>query len=415
MGINSPRQTIRRPKHIENPKDVQYILSLTEEQAAEKDTIMELFADFGDGPRFNTYDTIDIPKGAYGKSKKNKSQFTTTIGLYIFNKGCIEDLSDVLGYINEPITADKYDEINEMISYARLEDKITIQQLKDFIMQSQIYMSCTSALAPSHTMTLILASEAIEKKKAELIKNKYGEAIKNKDIKAMDALDKELLDYAKELLKDDPSADMFNSGARSSWGNNFRNMYVTRGAVRLTDGSFDIVTSSYMSGLDKEDLVKANDAAVGGPFSRAVKTKEGGYTEKKILYGLQHVKVLPKGSDCRTNRTITVTLTKSNIKGWMYSFVKQGDNLIEITSDNKDKFINKTVKLRFSALCESKNGICEKCAGTLFNRLGINNVGLACDSFGSRLKNTAINFLSHYYSNIVLNNSLNCWKMLMAL
>ena len=34
----------------------------------------------------------------------------------------------------------------------------------------------------------------------------------------MYALDKELLDYAKELLKDDPSADMFNSGARSSWG-----------------------------------------------------------------------------------------------------------------------------------------------------------------------------------------------------
>ena len=145
-----------------------------------------------------------------------------------------------------------------------------------------------------------------------------------------------------------------------------------------------------MSGLAKEDLVKANDAAVGGPYSRAVKTKEGGYTEKKILYGLQHVKVLPKGSDCHTNRTITVTLTNKNIKGWMYSFIKQGDSLIEITSDNKDKLIGKTVKLRFSALCESKNGICEKCAGTLFNRLGINNIGLACDSFGSRLKNTAM-------------------------
>ena len=65
MGINSPRQTIRRPKHIENPKDVQYILSLTEEQAAEKDTIMELFADFGDGPRFNTYDTIENLKLKY--------------------------------------------------------------------------------------------------------------------------------------------------------------------------------------------------------------------------------------------------------------------------------------------------------------------------------------------------------------
>ena len=80
MGINSPKQTLRRPKHIENPKDVEYILSLTEEQASQKDTIMELFADFGDGPSFNTYDTINIPKGSYGKTKKNKSSFTTTIG-----------------------------------------------------------------------------------------------------------------------------------------------------------------------------------------------------------------------------------------------------------------------------------------------------------------------------------------------
>ena len=146
-----------------------------------------------------------------------------------------------------------------------------------------------------------------------------------------------------------------------------------------------------MSGLSKEDLVKANDAAVGGPYSRAVKTKEGGYREKQILYGLQHVKVLKPGSDCGTNRTINVTLTKKNIKNWMYSFVKQGSNLVEITSDNKDKFIGKTVKMRYFSLCESKNGICEKCAGTLFNRLGITNVGLASDIFGSRLKNTSIN------------------------
>lgn len=410
MGINAPKHVVRKPKHITNPKDIEYILSLTEDQAAAKNTIMDLFADFGDGPRFNTYDIIEIPKGSYGKTKKNKNQFTTTVGLYVFNKGCIEDMSDVLGYINEPITADKYDEINELISYAKLEDKITVRQLKDFIIQSQIYMSCTSALSPSHTMVLLLISDKIEAKKKQLLKDKYGEAIKNKDIKAMDALDKELLDYAKELLKDDPSVDMFNSGARSSWGNNFKNMYVSRGTVKLTDGSFDMVTSSYMSGLSKEDLVKANDAAVGGPYSRAVKTKEGGYTEKKILYGLQHVKVLPKGSDCGTNRTIDVTLTKKNIKNWMYSFVKQGSNLIEITSDTKDKFIGKTVKMRYFSLCESKNGICEKCAGTLFNRLGISNVGLASDIFGSRLKNTSMKQFHNTtvkFSNLDIDEAFN--------
>lgn len=404
MGVNSPKHVVRKPRHITNPKDVEYILSLSEEQAASKNVIMELFADFGNGPRFNTYDTIDIPKGSYGKTKKNKNQFTTTVGLYIFNKGCIEDMSDILGYINKTITADTYDDINELVSYAKLEDKITIKQLKDFIMQSQIYMSCTSALAPSHTMVLLLISDKIEVKKKQLLKEKYGNAIKNKDIKAMDALDKELLDYAKELLKDDPSVDMFNSGARSTWDNNFKNMYVSRGTIKLTDGSFDMITSSYMSGLSKEDLVKSNDAAVGGPYSRAVKTKEGGYNEKKILYGLQHVKVLKPGTDCGTNRTITVTLNKKNIKNWMYSFVKQGNNLIEITSDNKDKFIGKTVKLRYFGLCESKNGICEKCAGTLFNRLGISNVGLASDIFGSRLKNTS---MKAFHSSVVYFSDMN--------
>ena len=49
MGINSPKHTLRRAKHITNPKDIEYILSLTEDQAAEKSTIMDLFADFGDG------------------------------------------------------------------------------------------------------------------------------------------------------------------------------------------------------------------------------------------------------------------------------------------------------------------------------------------------------------------------------
>ena len=390
MGVNAIKHTVRKAKHITNPKDIEYILSLDSEADGSKSVIMDLFADFGNGPRFNTYDIITIPKGSYGKTKKNKNDFITTVGLYIFNKGCIEDMSDVLGYINEPITSDKYDDINKIVSYAKLEDKITIDQLRDFIMQSQIYMSCASAICPSHTMALILATNQIEKKKSQLIKDKYKDAIKNKDIKAVGNMESELLSFSKDYLKDDPSVDMYNSGARSSWGNNFKNMYISKGAIRLSDGSYDVITSSYISGLDKEDIVKSNDAAVGGPYSRAVKTKEGGYTEKQILYGLQHVKILPKGTDCKTDRTVTVTLNNKNIDGWMYSFVKQGNDLIEITSDTRDKFIGKTVKIRYSALCESKHGICEKCAGTLFNRLGINNAGLASDVLGSRLKNVSM-------------------------
>lgn len=393
MGINiNAKSEVRKAKNIINQQDVDYILSLSSEDCAKKSTIMNLFADFGNGPKFQTYDIISIPPNSYGKKKKNKKAFTTTIGLYIYNKGSLEEFSDILGYINEPITDDVYGDINQTLSYALLEDKITVEQLKDFIMQSQIYMSCTSAICPSHTMKMLLVTNEVEKEKKKLEK-KYKEGLEKKDIRAATDMNKELLDYAKNYIGDDPSADMYNSGARSSWNNNFKNMYVMKGAVKLTDGSYDIIESSYISGMDKKDFASMNDSAVGGPYSRAVNTSIGGYKEKLVLGATQHLKVGPKGSDCGTTNHIVVTLTKKNIKDWIYSFVI-GNNgrLTEITSENMNSFIGKTVKMRFSGMCKSaRNGIiCEKCASSRFNRIGITNIGLTTSIMMSSLKNASM-------------------------
>lgn len=390
MSVNNTNKTIRKSKQITDKKDIDYLINITQEEAAKKSTIMNLFADFGDGPKYNTYDTIVIPPNSYGKDKKNKNSFTTTIGLWIFNKGCLEDVSDIVGYINTPVNKKVYESINKKLSYARLEDKITVQQLKDFIMQSQIYMSCTSALSPSHTMRMLLITNEIEKKKKQLEK-KYADGIKNKDLKAIDSMEKELLDFAKEYMGDDPSMDMYNSGARSSWGNNFKNMYVMKGAVRLTDGSYDVVTSSYISGLSKEDYSKTNDSMVGGPYARAVNTQVGGYLEKQFVSAFQHLVILPEGTDCGTKRTITVELTNNNIESYMYCYiVEKSGRLVELTSDVVDNYIGKTVKMRYSSMCCAKKGICEKCAGTMFRRIGITNIGVAMSQVASTMKNASM-------------------------
>ena len=71
----------------------------------------------------------------------------------------------------------------------------------------------------------------------------------------------------------------------------------------------------------------------------------------------------------------------------MYSYVMNDDgSLTEITSKNRDKFVGKTVKLRFSSMCEAKDGICNKCAGNLFYRLGIRNIGASTPQIPSKLK-----------------------------
>ena len=132
--------TKRISKHIEKPNDVKEILELTHDRACEKSLIMDWFADYGKGPKFNPYDTIDIPKGYYGKTKKNKNEFTTTVGLWVFNKSFIEPFSDILGYINKTITNGVYGDINKKLSYALLEEKISVAELKEFINQTQILL-----------------------------------------------------------------------------------------------------------------------------------------------------------------------------------------------------------------------------------------------------------------------------------
>ena len=41
-------------------------------------------------------------------------------------------------------------------------------------------------------------------------------------------------------------------------------------------------------------------------------------------------------------------------------------------------------------MCKCKNGICEKCAGNLFNRIGITNIGVATSQIPSTLKNKSM-------------------------
>ena len=63
----------------------------------------------------------------------------------------------------------------------------------------------------------------------------YREEVLAGNALVMDKIEKELIAYGKELLKDDPTYDFFDSGAGANWKNNFKNMFVTRGAVKDPD------------------------------------------------------------------------------------------------------------------------------------------------------------------------------------
>jgi len=254
------------------------------------------------------------------------------------------------------------------------------------LMKTQKFMPFVSILSPSYTLAMLTCTKDIEKKKKELFKL-YDKEVKSGDPLIIDKIQTELLTYSRELLKDDPSMDTYDSGARGSFDNNFKNLFIMKGLVKDPDPNkgYNVATSSFMTGIKKDEYHIYANSLAAGPYARAKKTEVGGYLEKLFLSAYQHIVLDKAGSDCGTARYLTVDFSEERIQDYMYSYIVEGKELVEITSKNMDKYKNKIVKLRFFSLCEGKN-TCNKCAGNSFYRLGIKNVGMTAPQVPSRLK-----------------------------
>ena len=375
---------------ITKQEDIDYLLSL-EEKDLTISLIIELLGKFNNKRRFEPFNYIKIPPNSYGpEGKRNKNEFTTTVGLWIFNRLCIEkELFELEKYINYSVDDDVFNDIVSDITYARLEDKVPLDALKHFLLKSQILMRLTTVLAAHYDDAILSLSDKLKPLKTKLIKENK-KALEDGDEVVAEDISNQLIAQTKEILKDDDAMEIFDCKARGNIENNLKNMCMMKGAVyNNVTGKYDIATSCYMDGISKEDYHIFANSIAPGATARAIKTQIGGYWEKLLFSGFQHISISPKGSDCKTKRTIRVKLTKKNIKQYMYCFVQQGDKVIEITSDTKNQFIDKTVNLRFAALCEGED-ICEVCGSSLFRRIGIAHIGMAMSKIASTTKQRSL-------------------------
>ena len=169
----------RVSKLITKKEDVDYILSIKEEDITTS-FIMENFADFGEGPRFQPYDLIEVPVGGYGgklpngKEKRNKNKFTTGVGRLIFNKFFFEsepELLDAIGYIDDNVTKKLYGRVLNQLGYLMLEDRVSEEVYKRFCKKSQKMMPYVSILAPNHSDNMLTITKKINKRKEQLLKD----------------------------------------------------------------------------------------------------------------------------------------------------------------------------------------------------------------------------------------------------
>lgn len=339
-------------------------------------------------PKFMVYDKITIPKGRYCN---NKEPINTYVGLLIFNKYLFEEeLYPVMGYINETVDAKGVEKMDDKMSKALLDDTITPEMMGRYLDKFQWFFTISNVLSPSMTEKTASVLPEVEKKKEELFK-KHKDDVDDPIVAAN--IEKELLNTASKVIGNDPGMDLYNSGAAASYSNNYKAMFVMKGPIRDTyNGEYKTVKSCYSEGIAKDELQPHFDSLVYGAYSKGVGTQVGGYLTKKFLAAFQTVVLDRKGSDCGTKMTLTITLTKKNAGLFLYMYIVENGKLVLLDESVMDKYIGKTVHMRLPLYCLGDK-ICNHCAGELYYKLGITNVGLTTSKMtGSLLQKSMKKF-----------------------
>lgn len=375
------------------PEEKAYLLSLKPEDIT-YELGMDLFADHVkkvDGKvievksKFETNDRFVLKAGEY----MNKEDIVTTVGSFIFNKFIIEPrFAEHLGYNNNVIDADGLKDLESQLSKLLLDDKITTTDFGDYFDRIQwLGMQFHEPLSASFTMRGLKPNQKVMKRKAELVKENK-EALEKGDVMVMSAIEKELVKLAEQEVGDDPSMDLYYSGARGSISNNYKQLSIVKGPVfNKTIGKYQFIESNFFDGLKKSELSAAGTNVENGQYPKSCGTAVSGYKAKQISSLGQAVILRKDVKDCGTKGYIETVIPKSMKAKFIYRYVIDNGKLVLIDDSNIDNYVGKKVKLRSIMYCGCDSGVCMTCAGTLFEKLQIDSIGLTTTTLTGALLN----------------------------
>lgn len=255
--------------------DKNYLLSLKMEDIT-LDLLINLFAFTANkNPKFDPSDFFQLYNGTF----YNSENINTTVGRFIFNKLIMTPLlGKHIGYINVPMNGKGIGSLDDKMSTLLLDDVISPMDFTEYIDKIQwIGFATSKFLNSSLTTDLVVTTDKVRKAKEELL-IKYKDKIEAKDINTISMIENTLLDMAKEELKDLPDMEIYDSGGRGNFGNNYKQTSIARGVVKPVSNPDDLYVSmsSLSDGIPPEDLHIYADVLTSASLSRAIGTQTGG-------------------------------------------------------------------------------------------------------------------------------------------
>lgn len=322
-----------------------------------------------------------------------KDTITTTLGLLFMNRFLLEYTGIIphLGYWNKPLDSKALGLLDTLVSNLVITKKITTEINAKYVDRREMLgFQAATFLSTSISAALIRPMPDVEQRKMELFKE-YEEDLNSRDpVKQLLAANKitdELMGMVRKHLEHDPGYDLYASGD-GNLNNNYKTINVMRGEVfNSITQRFDIVESSLMGGIRKQDIPAFSNSVVAGAYPSAIGTADAGYMAKIILALLQSEHIDPDpDSDCGSVATIPFLITEKNKQFVYYRNINHNGKRVMLTLDNVDSYVGQTVQM-YSPQCCLHEGICGKCGGRVFHNLGVQNIGLLVTNVTQALLN----------------------------
>ena len=326
--------------------------------------------------RFVPSDRMTVPANYF---YANQPAIKTTLGRFIFNKfvlatsGVIEKTK----FYETTFIQNEIGKIMEITGIMLVNDVITKDQFDEFVNRIICLGGWLSGMITG-TISLgtLKPNPKIEAKKEELLK-KYEKEVAAGDKVIIKQIENELVDYAKEVLKDDDMGMMVYNSGQINFSNNYKNNFIAKGMIYDSiDKKYKFIRSSLSDGINVEEIPNMTNGTVHIEYTKTIKIADSGYMGKRLMALLQMMQAGEPGSDCGSKNYIPILVSKRNKFDMLQTYIKgEGDNLVLLTPENIDNYIGKVILARSPMACLSPDKICNKCLGEFFYKMDIENLG----------------------------------------
>lgn len=305
---------------------------------------------------------------------------TTTYGRLLFNWLClVGPFGNKIPYMNSYIDLNKVENIiksrladDPKDDSDRNETDIYVSEYLEYTKAVRHLVGFSQLFSQGVTRKSLLPPPGVNE-----FKNKLLEEHKDSltDMATIAVIDKKLIEYDAEYLKNDPSEDFLISGKSRNVVR--KKMFLMLGAEEGLDNNkvhADVVTNSLEQGWDIAKFPAINNTYRAGSFNRGAETELGGSAVKMLLRASSNINIIKGDCGSKVGTPMLIDdFNKERLVG--FSVIDKG-TLIKISSlSDAETMVGKQILLRNPMYCKCEyTDYCEVCVG---DRLNVNPTGIS--------------------------------------